>query len=277
MNDQSRTITFIGGGNMAQALIGGLIARGALPRSLRVVEPNDATRATLAGRFGVDVRASADGALDGAAAVVLAVKPQVLRSIAVELAALPGGVGQAVVISIAAGIRARDIARWIGSERVVRCMPNTPALIAEGITGLAALPACSDADRALADDLLGAVGRTVWVGDETRLDAVTAISGSGPAYVFLFIEALEAAGVQLGLGAAEARALAIQTFVGGAQLAAHSEDSPAVLREKVTSKGGTTFAALTAMRDKGVPEAIAAGVLAAAARSAELGDEFGRD
>jgi len=277
MNDSLRTITFIGGGNMAQALIGGLIARGAVPRSLRVVETNDATRARLVERFGVDACASADGALDGVAAVVLAVKPQLLREVVCGVAATPGGFGAALVISIAAGIRARDIARWAGSDRVVRCMPNTPALIAEGITGLAALPACTPADRGLADELLGAVGRTVWVDDETKLDAVTAISGSGPAYVFLFIEALEAAGVQLGLGAAEARALAIQTFAGGAQLAARSDDSPAVLRENVTSKGGTTFAALNVMRDKGVPEAIAAGALAAAARSAELGDEFGRD
>ncbi|WP_028310489.1 pyrroline-5-carboxylate reductase [Derxia gummosa] len=274
MGDHARTITFIGGGNMAQALIGGLIARGAVPRSLRVVEPNEATRALLIERFGVDARADAAGALAGAAAVVLSVKPQVLREVALGLAA---EVGDALVISIAAGIRARDIARWIGSDRVVRTMPNTPALIGEGITGLAALPACTTADQGLADELLGAVGRTVWVDDESKLDAVTAISGSGPAYVFLFIEALEAAGVRMGLGATEARALAIQTFAGGAQLAARSDDSPAVLREKVTSKGGTTFAALTTMRDKAVPESIIAGALAAAARSAELGDEFGRD
>ena len=278
-------IGFIGGGNMAQALIGGLIAK-RVDASFVVIEPNADTRAALGGRFASIVLHDAPhDDLASCDALVFAVKPQQFRDAASAVADLSCN---ALVISIAAGIRTVDIARWLGartslapsapdSRAIVRAMPNTPALVGAGITGLFATPAVSAAQRQLANSLLRAVGETLWLADEDLLDAVTAVSGSGPAYVFYFIEAMQAAAIELGLSDAAARQLAIATFAGAVQLAAQSDEPLASLRERVTSKGGTTHAALTEMAESKVREAIVRAVHKAQARSAELGDEFGRD
>jgi len=271
-------IGFIGGGNMAQALIGGIAARHADAHFV-VIEPHAPTREIVSrvvhGAALHDVP-SAD--LAECDAVVVAVKPQNFRE-AVTVAAR--WLERPLVVSIAAGIRTREIAHWLAADHspraIVRAMPNTPALIGEGITALYAIPGVDATRKALATQLLDAVGQTLWVDDETQLDAVTAVSGSGPAYVFSFIEALAQAGVELGLSAESARRLAVATFVGASRLAAASEEPLAVLRERVTSKGGTTHAALTSMREAGCPEAIVRAVHAAAKRSSELGDEFGRE
>jgi pyrroline-5-carboxylate reductase len=192
-------------------------------------------------------------------------------------AALAPQLATQLVVSIAAGIRGSDIARWLdGYTRIVRAMPNTPALIGMGVTGLVALPGVDAAGRSLASDVLGAVGNTVWFDNEAKIDAVTAISGSGPAYVFYFIEALQEAARQLGLGDEEGRALALATFAGAAQLAVQSDEPAGVLRERVTSKGGTTAAALASFEAQGVKAAIVKGVLAADARAKEMGDELGK-
>jgi pyrroline-5-carboxylate reductase len=266
------TIVFIGGGNMAQALIGGLLAGGWPKEQLLVVEPYAPTRADLVQRFSIEARESAADMLAGANVVVLAVKPQVMQEVC---AALKPQWPDALVISVAAGIRAGDLARWLGTERIVRTMPNMPALVHAGITGLAALPGTGGADRALADRILKAVGTTLWVEDEDKLDGVTALSGSGPAYVFHFLEAMQEAAAQLGFTPEQGRELAITTFTGASKLAAQSSESAATLRERVTSKGGTTHAALTRMAEGRVKENIVAGVLAAAARGKAMGDEFG--
>ncbi|MCO5107413.1 MAG: pyrroline-5-carboxylate reductase [Burkholderiaceae bacterium] len=268
-------IGFIGGGNMAAALVGGLLARGTTAGSIRVVEPLAAQREALHERFGVAVfeRAGPD-ALGGADLVVIAVKPQQMREAVTPLGPL---VRDALVVSVAAGIRAQDLSRWLGGHRrIVRAMPNTPALIGMGVTGLAALPGTSAADRGTAERVLGAVGPTVWVDDESMLDAVTAVSGSGPAYVFLFMEAMQEAALALGLDARQARDLTLNTFAGAAQLALRSDESPATLRERVTSKGGTTAAALAVMEAGGLRALLARAIEAARVRSVEMGEEFGR-
>jgi len=210
--------------------------------------------------------------------LVLAVKPQQMKA---ALAPFAGALQGALVISIAAGLQLADIGRWLGGSgapyaRLVRCMPNTPALIGEGVLGLYAAPAVDAAGRELATRLLAAVGSTVWVETEDKLDAVTGVSGSGPAYVFHFIEALEAGGRAQGLDAQSARALALGTVLGAAKLAATSDDSPAVLREKVTSRGGTTAAALAVLAERGWFDAVVAAVAACAARSREMGEQFGK-
>jgi pyrroline-5-carboxylate reductase len=181
-------------------------------------------------------------------------------------------------LSIAAGIRAVDLSRWLGGhDAIVRTMPNTPALVGMGITGLAALPGVSVAQKEAAESILQAVGQTVWLNDESQIDAVTAISGSGPAYVFYFIEAMQQAAVELGLSAEQGKQLALATFAGATELAAQSAEPVSFLRERVTSKGGTTFAALTSMQNSGVQQAIVQALHAAAARGKELGEEFGKD
>ena len=272
-------VGFLGGGNMAQALMGGLQARHGDDIGFVVVEPHAPTRDIVA-RF---VRTatlhdvpSAD--LAGCDAVVVAVKPQTVRE---ALTTAARWLDRPLVVSIAAGIRTREIARWLGAghadRAIVRAMPNTPALIGEGIAGLYAVPAVEARQRELAERLLGAVGQTLWVAEESLLDAVTAVSGSGPAYVFAFIEALQQAGRDAGLSDDDARRLAIATFVGASRLAADSAEPVGVLRERVTSKGGTTYAALTRLAERGVAAAIGAAVQAAARRATEMGDEFGRD
>ncbi|MGV2291280.1 pyrroline-5-carboxylate reductase [Trinickia sp. YCB016] len=267
-------IAFIGGGNMAAALIGGLIKRGVAPLDLYAIDVSEEARARTAQQFGIKTGAAADAALAGYDAIVLAVKPQVLKSVSEALAP---HLSTQLVISIAAGIRADDLSRWLGGyARIVRTMPNTPALVGMGVTGLAALAGVDEAGRSLASQVLGAVGETVWFDDESKIDAVTAISGSGPAYVFYFIEAMQEAARQLGMDEAQGRALAVATFTGAAQLAAQSGEPASVLRERVTSKGGTTAAALASFDAQGVKDAIVRGVLAADARAKEMGNELGK-
>lgn len=265
---------FIGGGNMAGALLHGLVRAGAPAALQQVVEPLAARRAALEAELGVTTLAQPQAALRAAGVVVLAVKPQQLREACAQLR--PHLQAGALVVSVAAGVRARDIARWLGTEAVVRTMPNTPALIGRGVTGMAALPAVSAAHRAQAEALLAGCGPVVWFDDEAQLDAVTAVSGSGPAYVFFFIEALMAAGTELGLAPAQARALALATFTGAAELAARADEPPALLRERVTSKGGTTAAALAVLGAAHVNDSIVRAVAAAQARAQELAEEFGR-
>lgn len=266
-------ITFIGGGNMAGALIGGLIQRGFNPGDIHVVEINDDARASLTRAFKLHTYPAICAAAAATDLIVLAVKPQQLRAVAGELKPL---LQKQVVVSIAAGVRAQDLARWLGDyPRLVRAMPNTPAMVRAGVTGLYALPGVSPAEREQAQQVLEAVGACVWLDEETQMDAVTAVSGSGPAYVFYFIEALEAAALELGLSAAQGRELALATFLGAAQLARQSPDDPATLRAKVTSKGGTTERALLSMEQADVKKLIQCAVRAAAERSRELGDELG--
>ena len=208
--------------------------------------------------------------------IVLAVKPQNMRDVAAAL--LPHlQASQPLILSIAAGIRGADLARWLGGySAIVRTMPNTPALIGLGITGMVAMEGVSAAQKQAADAIMKAVGQTVWLDEEAQIDPVTAVSGSGPAYVFYFIEAMQQAAVELGLSEEQGKQLALATFVGAAQLAAQSSDPVPLLREKVTSKGGTTYAALSSMEQSGVKERIVAAVKAAAARGRELGDELGK-
>ena len=272
-------ITFLGGGNMATALIGGMLERGFAVAGLQVVELGEAARDALAQRFGVRAVESFDDAALACDVLVLAVKPQQMKA---ALAPIAGRLGGQLVLSIAAGLRLADLGRWLGAPgaphaRLVRCMPNTPALIGAGVTGLYADPSVDAAGREAAGRILGAVGSTVWADDEAQMDAVTAISGSGPAYVFHFIEALESAGRSLGFDEAGARRLAIDTVLGAAKLAAGSEDAPAVLRQKVTSKGGTTEAALASLAAAGWHDELVAAVQAAEARGRELGAELGKD
>jgi pyrroline-5-carboxylate reductase len=268
-------ITFIGGGNMASALIGGLLRNGHSAADLVVVEPAADQRNRLAKRFGVTTFARATGPALDCDVVVIAVKPQQMHEAATAMA--PNLRGQ-LVISVAAGIRAADLSRWLdGHRRIVRCMPNTPALIGEGVTGLAGSADLSSEDRQAAETILGAVGQTVWVDHESLLDAVTAVSGSGPAYVFYFMEAMHQAALGLGLNDQQARQLTLATFTGAARLAAQSQESPAELRERVTSKGGTTAAALSVMGEHEVQQHIVQALAAAQKRSVELGDEFGAD
>ena len=265
-------ICFMGGGNMATALIGGLLGKGFPAQQISVVEINADSRAQLQRSFAVRaVETMAEG-IAGSQIIILAVKPQQLREVAKQLA--PGLSGQ-LLISIAAGIRAADLSRWTNSQAIVRAMPNTPALIRSGMTGMYALPAVSNSQRDEAQNILAAAGGTLWVQDETMLDAVTAISGSGPAYVFYFIEALQRAARELGFTADEARRLSMETFLGASKLAACSDEDVSVLRARVTSKNGTTERALLSMAANRVAEHIVQAAKAAETRAHEMGDELG--
>jgi pyrroline-5-carboxylate reductase len=267
------TLAFIGGGNMASAIIGGLLRAGRPAASIVVVEPFEAQRAKLAAGFpGLRLLAAADASLGEAALLVWAVKPQLFAEAAAPCA---GAVGGALQLSVMAGIRSEAIVAATGSERVVRAMPNTPALIGQGIAGLFARAAVTAEDKALVEQVLAPTGQTLWVDAEADLDAVTALSGSGPAYFFYMVEAMMAAAQQLGLSAEQGRRLALATCGGAAALGLQSSETPTVLRERVTSKGGTTYAAITSMQADGVGDAIQRAVLAAARRAKELGDEFG--
>ena len=257
---------------MAAAILGGLLGSGRDAASVVVVEPLEATAAALRQRFGVTVLAHGGAGLAGVDTVVWAVKPQVFAEAAAPCAAHVGG---ALHLSVMAGIRSSAIAHATGAARVVRAMPNTPALIGRGIAGLYARPAVSADDRATVAAVLAPTGRTLWVAREEDLDAVTALSGSGPAYVFYVIEAMERAGIEMGLPPEQARALALATVDGAAALALGSDDPPATLRARVTSKGGTTHAAISAMEAAGVGPALVAAIRAAQVRARELGDEFG--
>ncbi len=298
MKDTS--IAFIGGGNMARSLIGGLIASGSAPTSLWVAEPDAGQREILRGRFGVHTGVDNRDIAARAGVVVLAVKPQVLRPVAKELAGIVGE-RQPLVISIAAGVREPDIRRWLGGNAaIVRAMPNTPALVGSGATALFANAQVSDGQRQTAESILRAVGLVVWVAAEGLLDAVTALSGSGPAYFFLLMETLEKIGVRLGLEPEVSRLLTIQTAFGAAKMALESPDNAAALRARVTSPGGTTERAISVFQDEqldvliakslnaslailetpallaeGLDDLVAKALEAARHRSVELGDLLG--
>jgi pyrroline-5-carboxylate reductase len=265
-------IGFIGGGNMASAIIGGLLNAGMLPAQFTIVEPFEATREKLQADFGIASQATADEALQKADLVVWAVKPQSFKEAAAPVAPFTKG---ALHLSVAAGVTSASIAAWLGTERVVRAMPNTPALIGQGITGLFSREGTTAEDRALVDAVIGVTGQHLWLDDEAKLDAVTAISGSGPAYVFYFLEAMVQASLDMGLSEAQARSLATATFAGSTALAAASSEPLGVLRERVTSKGGTTYAALTHMESANIKAEFMTAMQAAQKRAAELGAQFG--
>jgi pyrroline-5-carboxylate reductase len=268
-------ITFIGGGNMASALIGGLVRKRWPRKNIGVVEISQPARERLARELKVKTHAVPDARAMKTDCIVLAVKPQQMRQVALALKPL---VGSQLIVSIAAGIRVEDLARWLGGyRRIVRVMPNTPALVLAGISGLYAPASVGAADRAAAGKILGAAGAVLWFEREEELDAVTAVSGSGPAYVFYFIEALARAARDLGLSAEAAHRLSLETFAGAVKLAAQAGEPPETLRGRVTSKGGTTERALEVMESDRVKDAIARAVKAAALRSRELGDELGKD
>lgn len=269
MTDQ---IVFIGGGNMASALISGLLKRGVSTASIVVIEPFEPARERLQHSYGIQALACADASMADASLVVWAVKPQVFKEAALGLASLTA---KALHLSVAAGIRSDSIAAWLGTERVIRAMPNTPALIGKGVCGLFARSGASTADQARVAELMQTTGQFIWLDTEDKLDAVTALSGSGPAYVFYMMEAMVAAGVQMKLTPAQATDLVLGTFIGASELAQKSAESPQTLRHQVTSKGGTTHAAITALENAGFAEIVSQAVYAAQKRARELGDQFG--
>lgn len=268
VRDPGQRVAFIGGGNMASALIGGLLKAGRPAAELLVVEPFEPQRDKLLQTFGVRAQARADAALAQAALVVWAVKPQIFAEAAAPCAAF---VGAALQLSVMAGVRSDSIVRASGSERVVRAMPNTPALIGRGIAGLYARPAVVATERDAVQALLAPTGSSLWVAQEDDLDAVTAVSGSGPAYVFYVLEAMIAAAVEMGLSAEQGRQLALATFDGATALAQGSPLSPTELRAQVTSRGGTTHAAISSLDDSGVGAAFVKALKAAQQRARELG------
>jgi len=266
-------IAFIGGGNMASAIIGGLRKSGRAADSIVVIDPGAAQRDKLHAEFGVRTLPAADASLAQAALLVWAVKPQLFSEAALPCAPF---VSNALHLSVMAGIRSDAIVGATGAARVVRTMPNTPALVGQGMTGLFARDAVDAAGRAQVESVLAPTGQLMWVAREDDLDAVTALSGSGPAYVFYFVEAMMEAAVQMGLTAAQGKTLALTTFAGATALAQASPEAPSVLRERVTSKGGTTYAALSSLEASGVKAAFVTALKAAQQRARELGDEFGR-
>lgn len=271
----SERIAFIGAGNMARSLVGGLLDNGAGPASLIAADP-DATQRSAMQQFGVSVTPSNAAASAGATAIVLAVKPQALREVVRSLA--PSLQSDQLLISIAAGVPSAAIARWCGQPiGIVRCMPNTPALYGAGMTVLCANDSVTPQQRTTAEAILTAVGRVIWTDEEAALDAVTALSGSGPAYFFYLMEAMIEAGIELGLDEAMARTLTLQTAMGAALMADRSGVAPAQLRRNVTSPGGTTQSAVETLDSRQVRDAIIAAIGAAATRSAELAREFGAD
>jgi pyrroline-5-carboxylate reductase len=266
-------IAFLGGGNMATALIGGLVAKGADARSISVIEVSPAARERLGARYPVHIATAPDAALARSDVLVIAVKPQDAKSALASVS-----INRHLVMSIAAGITLDSLSRWLGGHRkLVRCMPNTPALIGAGIAGLYALPEVSQEEKDKAEKILGAAGEVVWVPEERLLDVVTAVSGSGPAYVFWFIEQLAAAAEKLGIEKETAMKLAMHTVLGSAKLAASSNEPPATLRKNVTSKRGTTEAALNVFEQEKLAERFLRAVQAASRRATELGREQGKD
>lgn len=266
-------ISFIGGGNMASALIEGLLNNTATKENIHVIDIYPPTRLRLEQQFGIHTDETLNDRLCTADVIILAIKPQQMKILATELAPY---LSHQLIISIAAGIRLHDLSRWLDNySNLIRTMPNTPALIKEGVTGLIAMPHVSIQNCQLAEKILQNVGHTIWVKQESDIDSVTAISGSGPAYVFYLIEALQEAGEQLGFSAADAKFLALQTFKGATQLALHSEESPNILRERVTSKGGTTHAAITHMETHQLKNLFINAVKSAAQRAKTLGEELG--
>jgi pyrroline-5-carboxylate reductase len=269
----SSDLAFIGGGNMARSLIGGLVARGTAADRIAVSEPQEALRAELARDFRVRTSSDNREAARGARLVLLAVKPQAMRAVCEGLTGLAR---DTIVVSIAAGITCAQIARWLAHEGpIVRCMPNTPALLGAGATGLYATPATTAPQRDAAAAVLSAVGLCVWIEDEAQMDAVTALSGSGPAYVFLLAEAMQEAAAGLGLTAEAATALTRQTLLGAARMLDESGESAATLRERVTSPGGTTQAALEAFDAGGFRQLVARALAAAQQRGAAMSQQLG--
>jgi len=270
------TIGFIGGGNMARSLIGGLCQSGLPPANLHVSEPDEARRQSLQQDFGVSMHADNQAVVDACEVVVLAVKPQRLKTVITDLR--PREDDNKLYLTIAAGIRSDSLQRWLGGgERaIVRAMPNTPALVQSGATGLYANRFVSNKQRDLAESILRAVGLTVWLQDEAQMDAVTALSGSGPAYFFMVMEVMEQAGIKLGLPAETARLLTLQTAFGAAKLALEIEEDPAQLRRNVTSPGGTTEQAILALQDHDIRQMFEQALQAAHDRARELADELGQ-
>ena len=265
-------IAFIGGGNMATAMISGLLKQGFPVLQIDVVEPLSDARERLQSHFGITAQTLAGPLLHSASIVIWAVKPQSFKEAALQTRFYTR---DALHISVAAGIPSDSIAKWLGNERVIRTMPNTPALIGKGITGLFARPAVTEADRQHAERVVSGMGQFLWLGNEGQLDAVTAISGSGPAYMFYFMEAMTAAGAAMGLEREQAYQLAVATFIGAGELAQSSHEPPEILRQRVTSKGGTTHAAITSMDDSQIKELFAKALHAAHRRAQEMGAEFG--
>ncbi len=270
------TLSFIGGGNMAHSLIGGLIADGWPATRIHVADTSAEQRSHLAERFAVHTHADNSTAIAAADVVVLAVKPQVMHSVASGISAVVQQ-RQPLIISIAAGIRSSDLDRWLGGQTaLVRCMPNTPALVQSGATALVANSRVSDAQRDLAESILRAVGIAQWLDDEQLMDAVTALSGSGPAYYFLIMEAMQAAAQELGLPEQTAQLLTLQTAFGAAKMALESNEDAATLRRRVTSPGGTTERALQTLEDGQLRGLISSALRAARDRSRELADQLGQ-
>ena len=267
-------IAFIGGGNMASAMIGGLLKKGTPAANIQVIEPLAEQRLRLQEKFGIATHEVPGATLATTDLVVWAIKPQIFKEAALQSRF---HVKTALHLSVAAGIRSQAIAHWLGTQRVVRAMPNTPALVGKGMTALFSRDAVGIADRERIERVIKPTGSLIWLGDETQLDAVTALSGSGPAYVFYFIEAMVQAGVAMGLSYAQAHKLAVGTFLGAAALAKGSAEPAEVLRARVTSKGGTTHAAITCLEEDDVKTLFIRAMQAAKNRATEMGDEFGAD
>jgi pyrroline-5-carboxylate reductase len=267
-------IAFIGAGNMAASLIGGLRAKGQEAAQIRASDPGEETRARVSAEHGIEVFADNAQAIEGADVVVLAVKPQAMKAVceALRPSLKPGQ----LVVSIAAGITCASMNNWLGAQPIVRCMPNTPALLRQGVSGLFATNQVTAEQRQQAQELLSAVGVALWLDEEQQLDAVTAVSGSGPAYFFLLIEAMTAAGVKLGLPADIAAQLTLQTALGAAHMAVSSDVDAAELRRRVTSPAGTTEAAIKSFQANGFEALVEKALGAAAHRSAEMAEQLGR-
>lgn len=274
---KTKTIGFIGGGNMATSLIRGLIASGHSPRQIWVSDTSAELLNAHADRLHVNTARDNATVVNEAEVVVLAIKPQVLREVALEIAPLLKH-KHVLMVSIAAGIGQRSLALWLGGDTaIVRCMPNTPALVLTGATALHANANVNDEQKDLAENILRAVGLTLWVDDEAELDTVTAVSGSGPAYFFLLMEAMEAAALQMGLDERSARLLIQQTALGAAKIALESADSPAQLRARVTSPGGTTQRAVETFQQGGFEALVSKALHAARDRSVEMAKQLGAD
>ncbi|MFL1523882.1 pyrroline-5-carboxylate reductase [Pseudomonas sp. O230] len=267
-------IAFIGAGNMAASLIGGLRAKGLDATQLRASDPGAETRAKVNAEHGIEVFADNVDAIQGADVVVLAVKPQAMKAVCEAIR--PSLKPNQLVVSIAAGITCASMNNWLGAQPIVRCMPNTPALLRQGVSGLFATAEVSTEQRQQAQELLSAVGIALWLNEEQQLDAVTAVSGSGPAYFFLLIEAMTAAGVKLGLPADIAAQLTLQTALGAAHMAVASDVDAAELRRRVTSPAGTTEAAIKSFQAGGFEALVEKALGAAAHRSAEMAEQLGR-
>lgn len=267
-------IAFIGAGNMAASLIGGLLAQGIPASHIRASDPGAEQRAKIADEHGIALFADNAEAILDADVIVLATKPQVLKDVCLALA--PNLQDGQLLVSIAAGISCASLGNWLGARPIVRCMPNTPALLRQGVSGLYANAEVNPAQRELAEQLLAAVGMALWLENEQQIDAVTAVSGSGPAYFFLLIEAMTAAGEQLGLPKAIAAQLTLQTALGAAHMAVASDVDAAELRRRVTSPNGTTEAAIKTFQAGGFAELVEQALSAAAKRSAELAEQLGK-